>query len=95
MIMPGTNHTFLIAIMVAATCTACPTWITWAVLLIITLNLMQTLSIEATADLLTSATLVQSLDLGMVIAHKGISADGTPFVLVNTGTTGESIIIKL
>lgn len=56
---------------------------------------MQTLSIEATNDLLTGATLAKSVDLGMVIAHKCTSADGTPFVLVNSGTAGGSIIVNL
>jgi hypothetical protein len=55
---------------------------------------MHTVSLQAASDLLVTATITQTIDIGLVIAHKGTSADGTPFVLVNS-STGDSIIIKL
>lgn len=55
---------------------------------------MNTLTIEATADLLATATITQTIDLGQFIAHKGIAADGTAFMLVNS-MSGETIITKL
>jgi hypothetical protein len=55
---------------------------------------MNTLTIEATADLLATATIAQSIDMGQFIAHKGIAADGTAFMLVN-GMSGVTIITKL
>lgn len=56
---------------------------------------MHTVSLQAASDLLATATITQTIDMGLVIAHKGTSADGTPFVLVNSSSTGDSIIIKL
>jgi hypothetical protein len=56
---------------------------------------MNTLSLQATSDLLATATITQTIDLGQLIAHTGIAADGTEFMLVNGGTDGQSIIIKL
>lgn len=55
---------------------------------------MQTITLEATSDLLATATITQTIDLGQIIAHKGIAADGTAFLLVN-GMNGETIITKL
>jgi len=56
---------------------------------------MKSITLDETSSLLAAATITQTIDLGQIIAHKGIAADGTSFVLVNGGTCGESIIIKL
>lgn len=56
---------------------------------------MHTVSLQETSDLLEAATVTQTIDLGQFIAHKGIAADGTAFVLVNGGTNGESILVRM
>lgn len=56
---------------------------------------MHIVSLQATSDLLVTATITQTIDLGQFIAHKGTSADGTAFVLVNGGTNGESILVTV
>lgn len=56
---------------------------------------MNTLSLEATSDLLATATITQTIDMGLFIAHQGIAGDGTAFVLVNGGTDSESVLINL
>lgn len=55
---------------------------------------MKLISLEATSDLLATATITNTVDFGHLIAHAGIAADGSTFVLVN-GTDGQSIIINL
>lgn len=56
---------------------------------------MHTVSLQAASDLLATATITQTIDMGLIIVQKGITADGTAFVLVNSGSAGQSIIIKL
>jgi hypothetical protein len=56
---------------------------------------MKTISLQATADLLETASISKSIDMGHFIAHKGIEADGTAFLLVNGGADGESVIVRM
>ena len=59
-------------------------------------ELMNTISIAA-SDRLANATPIQKIDVCNLIAHKGIAADGTAFILINgmNGKNGETIITKL
>ncbi len=54
---------------------------------------MKSLSRQEAADFLATATITEtSIEEGLEIAHRGTSADGTPFVLISGRDDGAALL---
>jgi hypothetical protein len=54
---------------------------------------MKSLSTQEASDFLATATITEtSTEEGIEIAHRGTSADGTPFVLINGRDDGMALL---
>lgn len=55
---------------------------------------MKSITLLEANDLLTTATITETIDSGIFITHKGVTSEGMAFLLVN-GMNGETIITQL